>query len=325
MFRLFKSLRRPNPSAALRSGTSPAAGNGDSVDLVDPRVMEAIGGLELISRSVVDGLLAGRHRSTTKGGCCEFAQHRQYASGDEIRQIDWQIYARNDKYFVRQFEEETNLHAMLVVDASGSMKFGLSTVSKLEHAQRGAACFARLLLRQRDAVGVAMLSEQQPVFLPPKQNAAHLKAVLAALTAVKPAGGGVLATQVRAMIPRMRRRGLFVLFSDCFGDLDELAVSLRVARARGHDVIVMHVLAPEEIHFDFRRWSSFQSLEMDGHRVSLDPAAVRDAYLRKMKAFLDRLEDLVTGLGGDYVRMVTSHDLGDTLSWFLRQRAARSR
>ena len=108
--------------------------------------MDQIGHLELLSRTVVDGLLAGKHRSTTKGGCCEFAQHRQYAPGDEIRQIDWQVYARNDRYFIRQFEEETNLHAMLAVDASGSMGFGLSTPSKLDYAKRAAACLARLLL-----------------------------------------------------------------------------------------------------------------------------------------------------------------------------------
>ena len=131
--------------------------------------------------------------------------------------------------------------------------------------------------------------------------------------------------QIRAMVPRMRRRGLFVLFSDCFGDLDELSTSLRIVRARGHDVVVMHVPAPEEIHFDFRHWSSFQSLEVAGHRVSLDPAAIRDEYLSRMRAFLDKLEHIVTGLGGDYVRMTTNKDLGETLGWFMRERAARTK
>ncbi|MBL8815294.1 MAG: DUF58 domain-containing protein [Planctomyces sp.] len=318
MFSFFKSLRKPEPVASVPR-------QGYSSELVDPRVMQQIGGLELLSRNVVDGLLAGKHRSTTKGGCCEFAQHRQYAAGDEIRQIDWQVYARNDKYFIRQFEEETNLHAVIAVDTSGSMKFRLSTHSKLEHAKRGAACLARLLLRQRDAVGIAVLNEQNPYFVQPKQSAAHLRVILSALTAAEASSGGSLSLQIRGMLPRMKRRGLFILFSDCFGDLDELAGALKVARARGHDVMVMHVLAPEEIHFDFRRWSSFQSLEMSGHRVSLDPAAIRDEYLRRMQIFLDRLQALVTGLGGDYVRMVTNHDLGESLGWFLRQRAARSR
>ena len=294
-----------------------------SAELVDPRVMDQIGHLELLSRTVVDGLLAGKHRSTTKGGCCEFAQHRQYAPGDEIRQLDWQVFARTDRYFIKQFEEETNLHGIIVLDGSGSMKFGLSTSSKLEYAKRAAACLARLLLRQRDAVGVMVLHDTNPLFVPPRQNAAHLQAVLAALESASAGESGALGAQIRACVPRLRRRGLFVLFSDCFGDLDELGKALRIVRARGHDVVVMHVLAPEEVHFDFRRWSSFQSLETAGHRLHLDPAAVRDEYLQRLRQFLRDLEDLVTGLGGDYIRMTTNHDLADTLGWFLRSRMAR--
>lgn len=285
--------------------------------------MDQIGHLELLSRTVVDGLLAGKHRSTTKGGCCEFAQHRQYAPGDEIRYIDWQVFARNDRYFIRQFEEETNLHAVVAVDSSGSMKFGLSTVNKLQYACRAAACLSRLLLHQRDAVGAMILNENRPLFVPPKQHASHLRAILAALQSAEAGSAGDIGGQIRACLPRLRRRGMFVLFSDCFGDLNELGRALRIVRARGHDVVVMHVLAPEEVHFDFRRWSSFQCLEVAGSRLNLDPAAVRDEYLKRIRVFLERLEEMVTGLGGDYVRMTTNHDLSDTLGWFLRTRMAR--
>lgn len=316
MLRLFR--RNPDQSPQPERSDAPAY----PAELLDPRVMDQIGHLELISRTVVDGLLAGKHRSTTKGGCCEFAQHRQYASGDEIRQLDWQVYARTDRLYVKQFEEETNLHGVVALDASGSMRFGLSTVSKLEYARRAAACLARLLLRQRDAVGAMILHETHPLFVPPRQNAAHLQAVLAALQAAEGSDGGALGAQIRASVPRMRRRGLFVLFSDCFGDLDELGKALRIVRARGHDVVVMHVLAPEEVHFDFRRYSSFQCLEA-GRRLHLDPAAVRDEYLRRIGEFLRGLEEMVTGLGGDYVRMTTNHDLADALGWFLQSRMAR--
>lgn len=292
-------------------------------DLVDPRVMERIGHLELLSRTVVDGLLAGKHRSTTKGGCCEFANHRQYALGDEIRHIDWQVYARNDRYFVRQYEEETNLQGMLAIDTSGSMKFGLSTISKLEFSRRAAACLARLLLHQRDAVGGMILNEQRPLFVPAKQHAAHLQAILSALQLAQAANGGQVGQLIRSMIPRMGRRGLFVLFSDCFGDLGELGQALKLVRARGHDVIVMQILAPEEIHFDFKHWSSFQSLESNGQKLNLDPAALRNEYLNKFRNFLHELESIVTGLGGDYLRITTNHDLAEALSWFLRNRLAR--
>jgi uncharacterized protein (DUF58 family) len=302
--------------------TGPAA---RASDLVDPHVMDQIGNLELLSRCVVDGLLSGKHRSTHKGGCGEFAQHRPYAAGDEIRRIDWQVYARNDRYYIRQFEEETNLQATIALDASGSMRFGLATASKFEYARRTAACLGRLLLHQRDAVGVAVLHETSPIFVPPRQNASHLQSILLALQNAEPADGGGLAAQIRACIPRMRRRGMFILLSDCFGELRELATALKVVRARGHDVVVLQVLAPEELNFDFRHWSSFQSLEQSGLRIRLDPAAVRHQYLQRMREFLDQLEEAVTGIGGDYVRTSTGQDLSDTLALFLRSRAARGR
>jgi len=317
MFNLFRS--KPESAAAgTNTGAQPY-----SADLVNPRVMQHIGHLELLSRTVVDGLLAGKHRSTTKGGCCEFSQHRQYSHGDEIRQIDWQVFARNDKYFIKQFEEETNLHAMMAIDTSGSMKFGLSTVSKLDFAKQASACLSRLLLHQRDAVGTMILNEEAPAFLPPKQHAAHLQAILSTLESSRPSAGGSLGQQVRAVIPRMQRRGLFVLFSDCFGDLEELGTALRIVRGRGHDIVLMHILAPEEIRFDFRHWSAFQSLEADGQKINLDPAAIRDEYLNRMRGFLNELQELVTGLGGDYVRMTTNQDLGEILGWFLRGRSAK--
>lgn len=317
MFNFFRSKSKPKVELPT-SGAQPY-----SADLVDPRVMEQIGHLELLSRTVVDGLLAGKHRSATKGGCAEFAQHRQYAPGDEIRQIDWQVFARNDKYFIKQFEEETNLHAMMALDTSGSMKFGLSTISKLDYARQAAACVSRLLLHQRDAVGTMILNQDKPAYLPPKQNAAHLQAILSTLQSAEASAGGNLGQLVRAGIPRMQRRGLFVLFSDCFGDLEELGTALRVVRGRGHDIVLMHVLAPEEIRFDFLRWSAFQSLEVQGQKVNLDPASVRDEYLNRMRTFLDELQTLVTGLSGDYVRMTTNQDLAETLGWFLRGRSAK--
>lgn len=316
MFSFLRRTVRSRPPVVPARSPYPA-------DLVDPRVMDQIGHLEFLSRTVVDGLLAGKHRSTTKGGCCEFAQHRQYAPGDEIRQIDWQVYARNDRYFIRQFEEETNLHAVLALDTSGSMRFAHSTISKFEYAKRAAACLARLLLHQRDAVAAAVLSDDKPIFIPPKQNAAHLQAVLATLQSAEAQSSGTLGTQIRSIIPRLRRRGLFILFSDCFGDLDDLGKSLKILRARGHDVVVMNILAPEEIHFNFRHWSSFQSLESASQRINLDPASIRDAYLDRLRTFLSSLEDLVTGIGGDYVRMTTNHELADVLGWFLRSRGAK--
>lgn len=290
---------------------------------LDPRVMQEIGQLELLSRTVVDGLLAGKHRSTTKGGCCEFAQHRQYAPGDEIRQIDWQVYARTDRYFVRQFEEETNLQALVAVDATGSMGYRGAGDSKFDYARRAAACLARLLLHQRDAVGMAVLQEPSPKFVPPRQNAAHLQAMLSVLQGVTAQGAGALGGHIHACIPRLRRRGLFILLTDGLADLEDLGSALRVVRARGHDVILMQILAPEELQFPFRHWSAFQSLEVDGQRIRLDPATIRAEYLKRLGQHLEQLVELTIGLGGDYARMTTDQDLGEVLGWFLRQRQAQ--
>lgn len=316
----------------LRTKTASASSTGDrrskvsagGADLVDPQVMEQIGHLELLSRTVVDGLLAGKHRSTTKGGCSEFSQHRQYAPGDEIRQIDWQVYARNDRYFIKQFEEETNLQAMLAIDTSGSMQFGVSTQSKLEYAKRTAACLSRLLLRQRDAVGTMILNDSKPMFVPPRQHAAHLRAILSTLQTARAGDGGSLGAMIRANVARLQRRGLFVLLSDCFCDLDELAAGLRMVRGRGHDVIVMHVMAPEELTFDFRHWSKFESLEDAGLRIDLDPPAIRREYLLRIRGFVEQLEELTVSIGGQYVRMTTSTELSESLAWFLRTRLARA-
>jgi len=317
MFGLFR--RR----APLTASPARASSFADADGLVDPEVMDQISHLDFLSRSVVDGLLAGKHRSTTKGGCSEFAQHRQYAAGDEVRQIDWQVYARNDRYFIKQFEEETNLQALVAVDTSGSMRFGLSTVSKLDHAKRTAACLCRLLLHQRDAVGLTLLHQARTAFIPPRQHAAHLQAILAALQMAEASDACELGTLIQQSVLRMRRRGLFVLLSDCFLNLDELATALRIVKARGHDVVVMHVMAPEELAFDFRRWSWFRSLETPHERVRIDPPAVRTEYLKRVQAFLESLENLVIGLGGDYVRMSTHQDLAESLGWFLRTRLAR--
>lgn len=291
--------------------------------LVDPEVMEQIGQLELKSRVVVDGFLSGKHRSTHQGGCCEFSQHRAYAPGDDVRRIDWQVYARNDRYVIRQFEEETNLQALIAVDTSGSMQFGMSTVSKLDYAKVAAACLSRLLLHQRDAIGVAMMHETSPQFIPPRQNASHLQSILMALQTATGSEAGNLAVQLRSCLPRMKRRGMLILFSDCFGDVEALGNAFRVIRAHGHDVIVFQILAPEETQFDFRHWTSFKSLESASERMRIDPAAVRDVYLRNLREHLERLETAITGIGGDYVRVVTNQNVADVLAHFMRNRQAK--
>ena len=292
-------------------------------NLLDPPTIAEMGNLELLSQRVVDGFLAGMHRSTQKGGCVEFAEHRAYAHGDELRLLDWRVFGRSDRYYVKQFQEQTNLQVILVLDASGSMGFGLSTTSKFDYARVSAACLARLMLRQRDEVGLAVVNGQTEQFIPPRSTARHLHAMCQALHRAKPTGRTSPADRLRQVAQRLKRRGMIVIISDCFDDLDRMSNALHHLRLRGHELLLLHTMAPEELSFSFRRWSRFQCMEETGFRLDLDPIAVRKRYLKRINEFLDRLQSTCTELNCDYVPVRTDEPLGHTLALYLRKRMAR--
>ncbi|MBI4579503.1 MAG: DUF58 domain-containing protein, partial [Planctomycetes bacterium] len=259
-----------------------------ALDLLDPAVLLKIGPLDVVATRIVEGYLAGRHRSPFKGGCVEFAEHRPYSAGDEIRLVDWRAFARRDRYYIKQFQEETNLQAALVLDASGSMAFGASTVSKFRYAQVACACLARLLIQQGDAVGLATFDTRVRHHVPARSAAGHVRALLDALERTSPGGETSLADILHELARRFSRRGLMIIASDCFEDVDTLVRGLRHLRARGHDLLLLHVMAPEELSFAFDRWSRFKCLE-SGTTLDLDPAAIRRKYLGRVRAFLEQL------------------------------------
>ncbi len=289
--------------------------------LLDPEVMQAIGPLDVVATRIVEGLLAGQHRSPLKGSSVEFAEHRAYSPGDETRLIDWHAYARSDRYYIRQFEEQTNLAATLVVDASGSMAFGMSTISKLRWAQVAMACLARLLLHQGDAVGLMAVGPGPPRHLAPRAVPAQFQAVHNELARLQPAGQGALAPALVELAPRLRRRGLVLIGADCFEELEPLVKAMGHLRGRGQDVVLLHVMAPEELAFDFKRVSQFQSLEADGERIDLDPAVVRQRYLDRVNRFLKELRYGCAEIGCDYVLARTDVPIGPTLAHLLGRRA----
>ncbi len=293
-----------------------------SLKLLDPEVLSQVGHLDILSRTVVDGLLAGKHRSIQKGGTFEFAEHRAYSAGDELRLIDWRIYAKRDRYYVKLFDDEINLQATMVVDASGSMEFGLSTVSKLDYAKCACACLSRLMLRQRDAVGLRCFAGKKDYFIPPRSRASHLQSILEILEQVKPAGDLNLADTLLSLGQRLKRRGMVVIFSDCFSDLDQLVRALRLLRVRGHEVILFQVLAPEEISFSFTNASRFECLETQGLRLDLEPETVRQRYLARLNEFLGRLRRECARMRCEYFPLTTDRPLADSLSYYLRLRAA---
>lgn len=287
----------------------------------DPQMLSKLGRLQLIAATVVDGFLSGKHRSTHKGGCTDFAEFRPYAKGDDIRLLDWRHYARSDRYYVKRYDDETNLQALLVVDASGSMNFGMSSISKWRYAQIATASIAHLLLRQRDSVGLGIVGSQLIDFVKPQPRASHLPRLLDLLGAAQPGGASNLPEVLSTLIGRLKRRGMVVLLSDCFGDVSELKHVLELYRFRGHDVVVMQILAPEELTFPFRRESFFQDLELHG-RLQVNPNSLRKAYLEEFKKFMDSLRESMSNIGVDLMTFSTSDDLGEVLAYHLRRRAA---
>ena len=231
-----------------RDGSSEAADAVQAADppageLLDPSVLSSIGGMDFVSRVVVDGTMSGIHRSSHKGGCSEFEDHRPYVNGDELRHIDWRLFARRDRYYVKQFRDETNLQGWLVIDTSGSMRFGMSTISKFDYARTPAACLARLLLKQRDSVGLSMQGAERTSFLPARTRSSNFQMVLQQLTQSQPSGDVGIEAALEILSQRITRRGMVLVFSDCFAEVDPLVKRLKQLRARGNDVMVFQAVS----------------------------------------------------------------------------------
>jgi len=291
-------------------------------DSVSPADLAQTENLELLSRHIVDGFLTGRHRSKHQGGGAEFSEHRAYYPGDEIRLLDWRVFGKSDRYCIKQFEEETALQAMMVVDASGSMGFCMSTASKFHFSRAGALCLARLVLRQNDAAGLAVVGGGIRSFIPPRCQPRHFDVLLDSLVKSAPAGPTALASDLGKLAQRIKRRALIVLFSDCLDNVEQIGKSLRLLRARRHEVMLFHVLAPEELAFSFRDRSRFESLERPGQVIDLDPVLVRDAYLARMRSFLAQVRQVCGESGCDYFPLTTDKPLGEALADYLRRRTA---
>ena len=286
-------------------------------ELLDPSVLSSIGGMDFVSRVVVDGTMSGIHRSSHKGGCSEFEDHRPYVNGDELRHIDWRLFARRDRYYVKQFRDETNLQGWLVVDTSGSMRFGMSTISKFDYARTAAACLARLLLKQRDSVGLSMQGAKRTSFLPARTRSSHFQSVLQQLIQTQPMGAVGIEASLEMLSQRIKRRGMVLVFSDCFGEIQPLVKRLKHLRARGNDVMVFQIVAPEEVTFNLRGDGEFIDLERAMPSVEVDPARVRAAYQSSFQRHMQTLDEELRRAGCDRVVMTTDQPLSDVLSEFL--------
>jgi uncharacterized protein (DUF58 family) len=291
--------------------------------LFDPTTLARYGRLSLIARNVVEGYLSGAHKSPYKGFSVEFAEHRQYYPGDEIRHIDWRVYGKTDRYYIKEHEEETNLHAHLLVDASGSMAYRGKTISKFQYAQYLSASLAYLMLHQRDSVGLIVHDAALRTMLPPRSTSKQLMHILATLEKTTPGGETDLADVWDRLAGQIRGRGMLLIFSDCFDALNRLVHALRHLRHRRHEILLFHILAPEEIEFPFTRRTQFRNLEVADRFRLVDPNAVRSAYLQNFQAFCKSLRMQAANLQIDYHLMRTDEPIDRALGAYLMKRLAR--
>lgn len=291
--------------------------------LFDPTALAKYGRLSLVARNVVEGFLSGVHKSPYKGFSVEFAEHRQYYPGDEIRHIDWRVYGKTDRYYIKEHEEETNLQAHLLIDASGSMAYHGKTISKFQYAQYLAASLAYLMLHQRDGVGLVVHDHQLRTMLPPKSTSKQLTHILTTLEKTTPGGETRLAPLWDRLAGQLRGRGMLLIFSDCFDELPHLVRALRHLRHRRHEILLFHILAPEEIEFPFNRRTQFRHLEIADRFRLVDPAAVRAEYLRNFQEFCQSLRMQAANLQIDYHCMRTDEPVDRALGIYLMKRLAR--
>lgn len=280
--------------------------------------------MELRARVMVEGHFTGQHRSHFKGASVEFADHRDYSPGDELRHLDWKLYGRSDRFFIKQFDAETNMSVLLVLDASGSMGYGSGGVTKLQYASYLAAGLAYLTVSQGDAPGLAVFDTAVRSWLAPLARPAHVRRIWDALDSVGAGGETGLSAALAEAASAMRRRGVIVLLSDLLDEPERVLRSLAYFRHRGHDAIVFQVLDEAEASFPFRGPTVFEDLE-SGERLATESDDIRVAYRRELQAFMGQLRDGCRAVGIDYQTLVTDEPFDRALRAYLARRARLTR
>jgi uncharacterized protein (DUF58 family) len=305
----------------------------DGRRFLDPKTLGKITRLDVRARLVVEGYLTGLHQSPYHGFAVEFASHREYVPGDEIKHIDWKVWARNDRLYIKEYEEETNLRCTLILDCSRSMAYGGTGIqggptqgmSKFDYGATVSACLAYLLQRQQDAASLILFDNDIRLKLPSSTHPSHLKLILHELEQARTDGRSDISDAFRILPEQLGKRGLVVLVSDLFVDLATLREALRHFRHRRHEVVVFHVLHDDELEFPFQDNTLFRGLEID-RQLLAEPRALRRSYLEVLSRFLTEVRKCCADAGIDYVRMSTADPLDAALSSYLalRQRTIRT-
>ena len=291
----------------------------------DPDVIAQVSDLTLRSRRLVEGAISGMHRSPFHGFNIEFAEYRDYTPGDDLRRLDWRVYARSDRHYIKQYEEESNVRVTFVVDASASMNYrGSAILSKFDYAATLVVSLAMLLTRQQDPVGLVLFDEKANTVLPPNATQSQVLVMSGLLERCVPARKTELGGLLRSLTDQSRRRSLMIIVSDLFTDLDLVYEGLNRLRFLGHEVLVMQVLDPDEMELPFDGPTIFRDIEGE-EELFAEPWAFRRSYQRAMEEFLDGVRQECGKRGYDHIRFSTDEPLGPTLSSFLHSRQASER
>jgi uncharacterized protein (DUF58 family) len=289
--------------------------------LLDPQAIARLQGIPFHAKRTVEGYLSGKHRSSFHGFSVEFAEHREYAPGDDLRYLDWKVYGRTDKFYLKQFEEETNLACHILLDGSESMRYQSEKTpfSKLEYAQRAAAALAYWILHQQDSVGLAVFDQDVRTLIRASGNPSRLNELLDVIENVTPKQKTALGPIFHSLAEQLKKRGIVIVLSDMFDDVDAMMHGLNHFRHRRHEVIVMHVLDPAELDFPFDQATLFRGLEQMPDLL-VDPRALRKSYLVEFQRYLHKLKAGCHRHGIDYVLLRTDQPLDLVLSTYLVSR-----
>ena len=297
----------------------------DDVPLSDPTALAKFGQLAVVAKLIVEGYLIGQHKSPFKGASIEFVEHRQYYPGDEIRHIDWRAFGKTGKYYIKEYEDETNLRTYLLVDASGSMSYSGKTISKWAYARQLAAALGYLLLSQRDAVGLTTFDTQIRDHTEPSTATHSFERIASLLENREPGGETSLGEVLAGIVPQLKRRSLVFVVSDLFDQVEKLLTALKELRHSRHEVVLLHVVAPEEEEFPFARPTMFRNLEKLSHRLLVDPHRLRKHYLENYRRFAKELSAGCGALGVDYFKMQTTDPYDRALGTYLDSRTRKVR
>jgi len=287
-------------------------------DWLDPKVLSKLKSMELRARLVVEGFLVGMHRSPYHGFSVEFAEHRQYQPGDELRRIDWKAYARRERFYTKQFEEETNLRAHIILDASNSMAYTSNGVTKFEYSACIAASLAWLLIHQKDAVSFTLFDENIEHYLPPRATKIHLSNIMQVLETAKPSKKTKIPSSLTQVAVKIKKRGLIILLSDLLVPQSEVISALKNFRARKNEVIVFHILDPAEVDFPFKESLIFRDLETDEELPAGEDIGL--AYRKEMREFINTYKHGFYSNNIDYLMLRTSESLEKSLVFYLAKR-----